>query len=163
MPNSDDLDDPQWSKLYAAIGRVAAEWAAFEVHIDGACISLGQLDIYNASCLTAQIAGSARKLDAYIAIAKFRGVGEDYLKILNKFADETRKLAEKRNRIVHDPWVIQHTPSRYEVTARKNLRMGFVPNSIKDFADISHAITKHLDRLNELHEQICKELAVTSN
>ena len=94
------------SRHYSAIGRVAAEWSLFETVIDNAAIDLAQVE-YNAGiCFTAQIAGSARKLDAFIALARFRGAPVKLVSDLCKFAQDVTGVAEQRNRIVHDPWLL---------------------------------------------------------
>ena len=55
---------------YAMIGMIAAEWAYFESLIDRYTQRLAGIDDHVGTCLTSQIAGHARKLDAYIALAK---------------------------------------------------------------------------------------------
>jgi hypothetical protein len=58
---------------YAAIGRVAVEWSDLEFMIDIATLRLAKIKHQMGVCLTAQIAGSGRKLDAYMSLAQFRG------------------------------------------------------------------------------------------
>jgi hypothetical protein len=88
----------------ATIGLVASSWAGFELAIDMSALAVANISQQVGLCLTAQISGSARKLDAYIAIARQRGADKNFLQELNTLAKETTALAERRNRAVHDPW-----------------------------------------------------------
>jgi hypothetical protein len=66
-------------------------------------LMLAQIPQQTGLCLTAQIGGSARKLDAYIAIARLRGA-DKFMGELDALAKATTALSERRNRVVHDPW-----------------------------------------------------------
>ena len=141
---------------FATIGSVAASWAALELKLDLSMISLGKLPQSTALCLTAQIFGPARKLDAYIAIAHLRGANKQLLGKLEQFAKDTTSLAERRNRIVHDPWLLftSNTPYRVETTARRRLRHLAIPMTKNAILAIAREITLHTKRFNELHTQI---------
>jgi len=117
------------SRHFEAIGRVAVSWAFFEAEIDTACINLAEVEDERGVCLASQIAGSARKLDAYLSLARLHSLPQDLNKRLNKLYEDARQHAEKRNRIVHDPWLFDHPnpPFRYEATARKTLKLQRVP------------------------------------
>ena len=95
------LDDLS-SEHYAAIGRVAVEWAIFESNIDLSAIRLAKINHEAGICFTAQITGSGRKLDAYIAIAQWRGATKKTMGKLHELAKDSTGLAERRNKIVHD-------------------------------------------------------------
>jgi hypothetical protein len=117
----------------SAIGRVAAAWSTFEAVVDTGCIRLAGLETENGVCLTSQIAGILRKLDAYIALARLRTLPDELVKKLNKFHDKAREAGEKRNRLVHDVWYFkQHgPPERLEATARRLLRLEYIPTKSK--------------------------------
>lgn len=140
-------------EVYAAVGAVAAAWSGFEMQIDLSALRLAGLFQFDvAQCFTAQISGSARKLDAYIAVAKERG-SATFGAELDKFAKDTAALAERRNRIVHDMWFVQGPEiiARFEVTARRKLRALLVPVKLPEiyqcFSDIAdHTVTfRNLD------------------
>lgn len=109
---------------YAAIGKVAEAWAGLELSIDMACWTLANLTGRVGACLTAQVSGHARKMDAYIALSRLRGADDTLIRRLNKFAVQAQGMAERRNRVVHDPWMamgVLASPHRLEVTARKKV------------------------------------------
>jgi hypothetical protein len=88
----DDKSNDLTAAHYAAIGRVAAEWAALETVIDSASLRLAQIEPRIGVCLTSQIAGWSRKLDAYIALARLYGATSVIISKLNAFANEQTAL-----------------------------------------------------------------------
>ncbi len=70
---------------FAAVGAVASAWSTFELLLDAATLVLGNIPRQIGYCLTAQVIGAARKLDAYIAIARLRGANR-FMKELDQFA-----------------------------------------------------------------------------
>lgn len=119
---------------YAAIGRVAAAWAFFEAGVDTACIRLADITSESGVCLTAQIAGIGRKLDAYISLARLRPLPKELIDRLDKFAQRAQGMSEKRNQLVHDIWFFNHPepPERLQATARKLLKFEYVPTKTAD-------------------------------
>jgi hypothetical protein len=149
----------EWSveqQHYAAIGRVAAAWSFFEATIDTASLELADLEGKVGVCFTAQIAGSARKLDAYIALAKLHGITPRMAKSLHKFATDTKALSEIRNRTVHDVWFFNHPgiPERFEATAQKAVRLQYVPTSTESLLKLARDINDHCDKFSELSTQV---------
>lgn len=109
---------------YAAIGRVAANWTYFEYEIDHQSIALAGFSPPLAACLTAQISGHGRKLDAYIALADLRDPLPAHMSALHKLAMDAKKLSIRRNRVVHDPWFMVAASTqarRFEISASKKL------------------------------------------
>jgi hypothetical protein len=139
----------------AIVGQIASSWATFEIAIDINTISLARITTTMGFCLTAQVIGPARKLDAYIAVARERGAGR-FMDELDKFAKDTAGFAERRNRAVHDPWIVlgQNPARRFEITARRRLKALSVPVTESELSNLMTEINKHRDRFIELHERI---------
>jgi hypothetical protein len=120
---------------YAAIGRVACEWALFEYMMDDAIERLGGFPI-EVACLTANIV-NLNKLDSYTALAKFLGSkrGAD----LEALKQDARGLAEQRNRVIHDTWLLispAEKAMRFERTARGKLRAELIPMKTSKVLDL---------------------------
>jgi hypothetical protein len=98
--------DVRDTEHYAALGSVAAFWALFEAIVDRHTHALVGLPHQRGVCLTAQLAGIGRKLDAYIALATLIDIPPDLAKALRKFADDSASLAEQRNRCIHVVWIM---------------------------------------------------------
>jgi hypothetical protein len=116
-------------------------------------------------CFTAQIAGSARKIDAYIALAQLRGAKQN-INSLHDFAKNTTSLAERRNRIVHDPWIVEGGlteahPKRFEITARRKLRSLLVDVPTVDVHKCASDIRDHKHQFDVLHERVIFEISTT--
>jgi hypothetical protein len=142
---------------YAAIGRVAAAWAHFEALVDIYSTELAQIDAKTGLCFTTQIAGSGRKLDAYISLARLsRELPDKLIKELNIFAKDTLGLSEQRNRIVHDLWFFNHPaePERLEASAKKLLRFEYIPTSTEALLKFSTQIDNHAEKFVELTDRI---------
>jgi hypothetical protein len=148
---------------FTAVGVVACEWAGFELILDQSIIEMGRIPEDSGMCLTSQIAGPARKLDAYIALVRLRG-GVAFLKELEAFAKDTTALSERRNRVVHDPW-LQFTEggvaSRLETTARRILRHRFVETTRGELVRLCDDIASHANRFCQLHSRILEAVADT--
>jgi hypothetical protein len=141
--------------LFAAIGKVAEAWAAVELVIDQGCWVLAAVEDIKGACLTSQVMGSARKLDAFIALVRLRGGDDALVKRLNKFAERARGLQEQRNRIVHDPWLVlteDGVPQRYEVSARRVARMTTIPTPTSEVSKLCDQIEQLLEELLALRE-----------
>ena len=146
----------------ALMGYVAALWAQFEADLDTYIIGLGKLPALAGRCVASQITAPARKVDAYIAIARLRGA-DIFIGELEKFAKATTSLAEQRNRVVHDPWVTLHEDGaeRLESTARRKLRYEHVPFSLEQMDALVERIREHNDTLIDIHTRL--ELHVSAS
>lgn len=128
---------------YALIGKVASNWALFETSLDFLIWKIAKVPDKTGACLTTQIAGAARKLDAIIALVRLNRGDEKLISQLNKLAETQRGLAERRNRVVHDHWIQRGgEPFRLEMTARKVLKFEPVKVSAKELGDLADEIMK---------------------
>jgi hypothetical protein len=139
----------------STIGAVASSWSGFEIALDLSTLMLAGIKTEPGLCLTAQVIGPARKLDAYIAIARLRGA-DKFMKELDAFAKEAVILAERRNRVVHDPWflVAVDSPYRLETTVRRKLRHLRVEMSKEEILKINQDIENLLTKFYKLHNRI---------
>lgn len=142
-------------KYLEAVGRVASSWALFETVIDTTIWSLAEMHHRTGACLTAQIMGAARKLDTVLSLVKLRQDQDAMIKELNAIAKDSQSLAEKRNRVVHDPWVeSEGRIVRLETTARKVLRLEQVHVSIPELdtllVDIDNHMRRYIDAIRPL-------------
>jgi hypothetical protein len=96
-------------------------------------------------CVTSQIAGT-RRLDAFIALARFRGAKAKWNDKLELIAKQAVRLGERRNMALHDVWDLStpEEPLRLGATARRKLRLMSTPvptqellGLVKDIYDMS--------------------------
>jgi hypothetical protein len=155
------------SDYLAAIGLVATHWAGFEFLLDAAIWVLAGIDhVDYGACMTAQIANSGRKLDAIIALSARRGCAENILKQLRSLAGKTGGLQRRRNRIVHDAWMVDaksRTHYRLEVTAAKELSFEMKAVSLDEVRQYSQEIIAHTVAFLELTEKVLKDPSVAAS
>lgn len=89
---------------FAALGRMMSAWASLEQFIDTMCAVLLGGDMTGAHCLTAQIMGPGRKLDALLALMAHKGASEQTLARTRSLAGRVVGLGNRRNRMAYDPW-----------------------------------------------------------
>ena len=139
--------DPKLA-LLAAIGAIADMWASFEMTIDAHIVKMAGVERDLALCITSQIAGHGRKLDALISIAKLTHMNLD-IKAINKFSQDTAGLARQRNRVIHDPWSAAEDGSkkRFEISAAKTFTFSSIPTELADLRDLHEKIWNARERL----------------
>lgn len=90
-------------------------------------------------------------IDAVIALLRLKGVPEQTITPLNKFAEKVGKKQRQRNRIVHDPWSFRFPSgeaARDELSATREVISAVVPHSTKEveaFADDIIALVNELE------------------
>lgn len=143
---------------FARVGVVSSKWAVFEYLVDVKAIELAGLNVSLALCFTSQVIGPSRKMDAYTSIAGQVGVS-DPIKKLGKFRSRVDSLAEKRNRILHDPWSFVDGDDAYriQITAKKNLIVDFVDVDAGEIMSISSAIGDLTEDFLKIHESFMME------
>ncbi|NUJ80969.1 hypothetical protein HUN39_13185 [Methylocystis sp. FS] len=113
------------------------------------------MDALYGFCLTSQVIGSARKIDAFIAISKLRGAsmmnGE-----FEKFAKSTAALSEKRNRVIHDPWCEDDDGSvtKTEVSARRLFKFEILESDIEQLRRLFSDILSHIQWLDKIFTEV---------
>jgi hypothetical protein len=142
---------------YAAIGKVAANWAAFEHLVESALWVLAGVDDEPGVCLTAQIPNTARRFDVLMALVRLRGGSEELLKRINKFVEDTYDLTTKRNRVIHDAWhwnFATQRALRLEISAQKRLSYGFIEMSEDEIDAIVEEIATHIGKLDAIMRDV---------
>ena len=98
------------------------------------------------------------------AVAQLHGVTKN-VRALHKIAKDTAAIAERRNRIIHDPWLFdtEGAPRRFEVTAKKKLRSLAVPVPTDKVWDLAEEIREQCVRIDQLHKEVMAELGRESS
>ncbi|MGC9953208.1 MAG: hypothetical protein ABSD21_02890 [Rhizomicrobium sp.] len=162
-PPSSEEQSETWRRLerdhLAAVGMVASNWAYFEAVIDDWVLRLAHIEPSIGACITAQIAGSGRKLDAFISLSGFLRASAPSANDWEKFASKVAGVAERRNRVVHDPWFLidPENPIRLEATARKKLRLEMILVPTTEV----NKLAKDIEKLRAKFEDMAR-FAITS-
>jgi hypothetical protein len=144
----------------AAIGRLVSTWAHLEHEIDQLVWTLAGVEENPGACLTAQLSTVARRLDALISLLKLHSTDDLIIRKVAKFKGRTIELAEKRNRVVHDPWSYGYRSKKHyrlEVTARSKLEHRYLHVSTEDMDKITDEIKKASEWFGEIRSQILEK------
>jgi len=149
------------------IARVVTGWAQLEHDIDGATWELANL--YDTpeigACLTAQFTTVNARLNALISLARVRGIPDFQIGKLNKFRERVTGLADRRNRVAHDPWLSAYGTGMKDLgkvyrlqkkTAKARLDYGYKLIAIKDLEALTNEIEEAYLAFSELYSEICQ-------
>ncbi len=124
-PEDDDLLLSYLNPYFgSAIASVISSWARFEYRIDEAIWRLSGLLPEIGACITAQLTTVASRFNALSALVQMQGWEDSKIKKLNKVRDKSFAIADKRNRVAHDPWFMAYKSKnhyRLQKTAKGRL------------------------------------------
>jgi hypothetical protein len=167
-------DEPPNEMLFHSIPReyavqiahVVTGWAQVEHDIDAAIWELANLydtpDI--GACLTAQFTTVNARLNALISLARVRGIPDFQIGKLNKFRDRATALADRRNRVAHDPWLSAYGKGlkelgkvyRLQKTARSKLDYSYKLIALGELEALTKEIEEAYLAFSELYSEICQ-------
>jgi hypothetical protein len=141
----------------AAIGYVAIAWASFELAVTAQISILSGFALRPMSCLTSQIVSIHGRLTALSALVDLVGGNKAILKEIEKFAGSTYEIAGKRNRIIHDPWVIGEKTGRhyrFEISANRRFVFEHKIEGKTEIMEVAESIKRHTQKFYALWRKI---------
>ena len=137
--------------VYALVGQISARWTWLEQVLDFCIGRLADIQDPIVACVTAQMMGHAPRCLTIKALAHWRGLAEieDEAERLN---NELYRASEKRNRAIHDRFVVQESDGRLAKNHRmskKQLHYG-----IKEFdqTELNQALAQIELKINHCHQ-----------
>ena len=155
---------PKGNTIYAALGQVASAWAYFEFSLDRCICDLMGADEEQMVCVTAQLMSVWPRFRAYTALADLRGTPPEIVDRINSFAGQTDPLTQKRNRAIHDTWVMgvaTQQVGQIRATANKKLDYGLRPGSAEELEALCVAIGKRAEEFSKLHNEVAAHIRLT--
>jgi hypothetical protein len=144
---------------YAAIGHAACAWSWFEHLVDITIAKMADENIDVVFTLLAQLGSIHAKFDALIAMVQWEersAIPAHLVKKLVRFSNEIRPLAIRRNRIIHDPVVLEDgIPKTVRLTTKgAGGRLvysleNFDMNEVTDFIAKMHDKTDEFGKLRD--------------
>jgi hypothetical protein len=144
----------------AELGRAISAWAYFEYRLDETIWLLARLEEEPGACLTAQFGSVAQRFNALFALARVEKITERSLKKMNDVRNRALAIAEKRNRIAHDPWFYGYESQqhyRMHKTAKAVLEFKLKPVSLEELKAIEQEFVDLTHKFNEARSAITKE------
>jgi hypothetical protein len=125
MADSTEAYGPKFDPYFTAIGRVANAYSQLEFKMNDAIWELANVARSAGVCMTAQMIGPAPRNRCLLALLKFRNASQNLISEFNKIGNKIEGVAARRNRYVHDPFVLKPDTGeilRMESTADKSIR-----------------------------------------
>lgn len=108
--------------IFAEMGLLASDWAMLEFEVNELIWQLANVTPVLGACVTAQIFNINNRLLAVISLMRVRGFDEKFVDEINRFMSNVRDPAEARNRVIHDPVIVNvasNSLARLEITAQR--------------------------------------------
>lgn len=149
--------------VFGLSGRVADTWAMFEFHVDRNIWEMATVGDAPGACITAQMTSVHSRLRALRALVELAGASKNLLSDLESIAGRSNPIGEERNRIVHDPWMLnvtKQTVGKMRITAKRSLHFGYVPVPNSEVEALLDKIKAHTQRFFDFEEKLRTEIAM---
>jgi hypothetical protein len=147
---------------FHALGRLAALWASLEHEINSAVWNLANVESRHGACLTSQLYNPTARMKAFVALIRERGGTETLAGAVNKVSAKIASLGERRNRLIHDPWVGDPAGSdagyQLEITAVRKLHYQWRPETVETINETSLEILDVRTEFMKVYKQALDEL-----
>ena len=156
---------PKDHPIYNAIGRVASDWAYYELILDDIIRSLVGVSGDLVTSITAQMMGINNRLNAIKALCIVQNISKKTQEKIDSIRNNSFIPLENRNRIVHDPWFLDPITSetaQFKSMPAKEMKYGVKPVDAKFIDDTLKMIADRITEASKFHERILDEL-VTLN
>jgi hypothetical protein len=144
---------PDREAHYAAVGRLALNWSAFEAIVTSAIWQIGEMDDDIGACVTSQIPSFEGKMQALVSILDVRGGFKKVIENVNAFHKNVRPLGTFRNRLIHDPLYFDPdtgVAQRLQITSHKSLVLGHQAASTDDIESKAVEIADIISRFQAI-------------
>lgn len=134
-----------------AIAMAISEWARFEYRLDQAIWELAEIEPEIGACITCQLPTVVSRFNALIALTKSLEWNELEIKKITKLQGKSQEIADKRNRVVHDPWFIAYKSGehyRLQKTAKGKLEYIYKAVTIEELESIKSDSLKLSEQLD---------------
>jgi len=144
---------PEEHPFYTLVGRVASEWANLEHILDTTIWGLLGASQELTACVTSQIMGVGPRCKAIETLCCARELDESVKQPFRKLMSDSYDLSERRNRAVHDFWVVEAKPdkaSQFRAMAYKDKRFGLVEVGRSEIEELLTNIRIFQERASKL-------------
>ncbi|WP_156967947.1 hypothetical protein [Methylosinus sp. PW1] len=125
----------KWAPGFAeTLAEIANNWAHIEFAMNQSIWILSGLSSEAGACITSQIFTLQGRLAAVKSLLELVEAPKPLLKQVNKFSENVRGATEKRNRALHDMWLVdirdENIMARMEITAPGHLSFEPKPHDL---------------------------------
>jgi hypothetical protein len=172
---------PDDHPMLAVVGQIASQWAHIEHVLDTIIWKLVGAEPKTCACITAQLAGPYARFKTIISLANILGLDAKTVKRITELQYKIQERAEKRHRIVHDPWYsdvsirttrsdsdgattetsddniaakLKPSPAQFKSVPFKNYDFGLQKSEVEYLEKAIEEGKQTFDRVNELRDAI---------
>ena len=159
-----DLPPPHDPNHIEYVGIIASAWAQLEFYADSTSWRLASVPPEIGACFSANLGSIHLKLRSLYALLELRGASSKTLKEVRKFQNRISGTADKRNRVVHDPWVTAVWPGGQGMSQmvsradQKGREFGPKIRPLAYLVEINQEIMKRTSEFFKIRELISVEL-----
>lgn len=159
---------PEEHPIFHAVGRVTVAWARLEHALDRIIWILSHTISPRTACITAQLMGATPRYRAILAQLRLRSYKErefgKYIQRFEKLMQKTYEPQERRNRIIHDPWLvdtIHDAPAQFRSWPHKDPQYGIVDVDMKNINKTISDIESITNQIESLFADINSDVATS--
>ena len=151
------------------VGLIASNWAQLEFYIDTTSWRLANIKPEVGSCFSANLGSIHLKLRTLYALLELHEASKSLKKDFRAYQNRISGTADKRNRVVHDPWMTavwsggQGMSQFVSRADSKGREFGSKIVPLSDLVKINQEIYKRIDQFFKLREKIAAELPAFGN
>lgn len=153
---------PDGHEIYSLVGQIASEWAHLEHLLDRVIYELAEILSPRGGCITAQMMGVWPRFNAITALLTLRSAEYPKFKPLipkaKSLSGRARDISEARNRVIHDPWYIDHSSppetAQFKNWAKTDLRFGIRDSKIDDAKKTLAQIKSYAEAALKFHQEV---------
>ncbi|MFX4223671.1 MAG: hypothetical protein ACMVO3_23440 [Thalassobaculum sp.] len=141
------------------VGQICAGWASLELSVDTEIWQLsGMKQAPLAACVTNELTSIHTKIRALLSLCRVWGIDKKVIKDLSSFSQRLYSIAEKRNRAVHDPWVVTedgHALGQWNLSREKDGFVSYIrPVSFDELNAVSAQISDKIMEFQKIRERL---------
>ena len=155
---------PQEASHLEYVGIISSAWANLEFDIDSTTWRLGGIAPEVGACLSANLGSIHLKLRSLYALLELNSASKETLKKFRDFQNRISGTADKRNRVIHDPWMPIVSPQgtqfgQFVIRADgKGREFGAKPIPLSEMIELNREIARRSAAFFKLRERFADEL-----
>lgn len=146
------------------VGIISSAWATLEFDIDSTTWRLGGIKPEIGACLSANLGSIHLKLRSLYALLELNNASKETLKKFRYFQNRISGTADKRNRVIHHPWMPIASPKntlfgQFVIRAdSKGRQFEATPVPISYLIELNREIARRQAAFFKLRERFADEL-----
>lgn len=156
---------PDDHPMLLVVGQIASQWAHIEHVLDMIIWRLASVEPRKGACITAQLNGPYARFRAILSLANVMGLDRKLIKRIHTLSNEVQGKAEKRHRVVHDPWYSEmntKSPAQFKSVPFGRYNFGLEASEAQNLDQAIKEGKEAFIQVTELHNAVVNILAAST-